>query len=770
MQLNLKLKDTNIKEKKTEERVKKAVKSKATADYDVTWLEVWETGYTTPAGKFKNGILQSKISDKDRERLLDLRSAIDNGEISPNVARVRDFTKAYAMRLYAELQELRREGIIADMVKNKPSNYILINEVKQFSELITELSDEELIAVDTETTGVEVWGDDKIVGISLSLHKADKHVYIPIRHTTGEKQLREDLVINALKPLLESNKIRKLFHNYKFDYHMLKKEGINVRGLYMDTMVAAHLLNENEPSYALKNLATKYGRYFGFDDKSRTYEELFGKGGFEGTPLEIGTVYACKDTALTLKYGLWIKEQFDRVKELGDLYFNVELPITEICASMESAGFLLDKSFAKAYVEELKADVKDLEADLNKYFGDINLNSPAQLGTFLYDTLGLKDVSGNKSVDKNTLEKLASEFEGVEVLLKYRKLSKLIGTYIEPLPSKVAKDGRLHGSFNQSATVTGRFASNNPNLQNLPYAARKMIIAGEDSLIIGIDFSQIEPRILAHMSNDADLQAPYLNKTDLYSTLASKVFKVPIEECGDGSKYRKMMKTGLLAVMYGTSMFTLAQQLKITVDEAEQFIKDFNDTYKDVAKFIQGQKDHADNEGYVQTLYGRKRRFLGHKDVAKRYHAVCGRISAHLGKKDFDIIKDGDKIPYNLKRAYWDVAKDYGRVNRMAVNSTIQGTGADCMKLSMVAIQKHLETKGAGWRLLATIHDEVLIEIPATATAEEVQEIADVQKNAFKLSIPVTVDVEVSDRWGEGVPFSEWVAKGCGKEVFKKGE
>ena len=549
MQLDIKLNDTSKKkEVKAQERVSKAKASKANADYDVSWSEVWDTGYTTPKGTVKKGIFQSKMTDRDRAKLLDLRNAIDCGEISPQVERVRDFTKAHALRLCKELQELRRESIIADMVKNKPSNYILVNTHAGLAGLINNLMQEELIAVDTETTGVDVWGidGDRIVGISLSLHKADLHYYIPFRHTTGEQQLDADTVINALTPFLESPVIKKCFHNYKFDYHMLKKEGIEVKGLYMDSMVGAHLLNENEPSYALKNLVTKYGKYFNYADKSLTYEELFGKGnGFANTPLDIGCVYACKDTAITLAYCLWIKEQFDRVPQLGKLYFEVENPIVEICASMEQAGFLMDIDFSTQYLEELKAELAELEQDLANHFGDINLNSPTQLAKFLYDDLGLKDVSKNRSVDKATLEKLAGDFEGVKVLLEYRKLSKLIGTYISPLPSKISSDGRLHGSFNSTATVTGRFASSDPNLQNLPSLARKMFIAGDDSLIIGIDFSQIEPRILAHMSNDADLRAPYLNKTDLYSTLASKVFKVDISECGDGSKYRKMMKTGL---------------------------------------------------------------------------------------------------------------------------------------------------------------------------------------------------------------------------------
>lgn len=491
LNLDLKIKDNDS----TEKRVKEAAKKRAVAKYEPTWNEVWITGYTTHTGAVKKGIFQTKLSEADHSKLLDVKAAIETNEIGTGVESLRNFTKSKALALYKDLKELRRDQIIEDMVKNTPKNYHLINKPWEMEELLELLDEEEIIGLDTETTGVEVFGVDYIVGLSMTLPKADYHCYIPVRHNVEDFQLRDTGVFNALKPYLEDPNLRKVLHNAKFDFHMLRKEGIEVKGLFMDTMVAMWLLNENEPSYALKNLATKYGKFFGFEDKSMTYEELFGKGGFENTPLDIGTVYACKDTHLTYKLHCWIMEQFERVPQLKKLYFDIELPITEVCVDMEKEGFLIDLEFAEKYKQELSQEVEELNRRIKEGFGDININSNQQLADVIYNKWNIKDDYSGK-VDAQTLKKIVSHWERLKPqvsyirdLLKYRELNKLLTTYIEPLPQKISDDGRLHGSFNQNATVTGRFASNNPNLQNIPAQARKMIIAPKDRLIIGVDFS-----------------------------------------------------------------------------------------------------------------------------------------------------------------------------------------------------------------------------------------------------------------------------------------
>ena len=771
MQLNFNLTLENEKDKKAQERVNEAKKKKKLAKYEPTWNEVWVSGYQTHTGSIKKGIFQTKLTDIDKQRLLAVKDAIEKGELTTGVESLSKFTKTKALGLWAVLKEMRREGIIKQMVAEKPDNYILVTTYWELRDMVQYLEGEELIAVDTETTGVEVFGADYIVGVSLTLPKADKHYYIPVRHEIeGIKQLDSKMVFEELKSFLEDEYLKKIFHNSKFDIHMFRKEGIEVKGLYLDTMVAMHLLNENEPSFALKNIATKYGKYFGFEDKSMTYEELFGKGGFEKTPLDIGTVYACKDTHLTYRLGMWIMEQFNRIPQLKELYFNIELPITNICIGMEKEGFLIDFDFATKYKNELEGEVKELEKKISEGFGDININSNQQLQKVIYEEWGVPD-NYKGSVDASTLKNIFQKHKDIEEvqyiqhLLKYRELNKLLTTYIEPLPNKVSEDGRLHGSFNQSATVTGRFASNNPNLQNLPYNARKIFIAPKDKLIIGIDFSQIEPRFLSHISQDMDFMGAYLDGRDLYSEIASKTFKKSIEECGDGSVWRKKAKVVLLGCMYGISAMSLAEQFNLTVEEAEQIYADFYNSYPTMKKWFEATNDHANEFGFVQTAWGRKRRFIGHKEIAKKYKSLHARISKIVGKESFNIWKE-NKVPRQLKQDYWAVAKEYNRVQRQSINAVIQGSSADIMKIAMVELQKKLEQMGTEFKLLGSIHDEVLIEIPATTTPEQVLEIAEVQKNAVKLSVPMKVDIEVSARWGCGVSFKEWAEAGAGRKVF----
>lgn len=774
MQLNLNLNLENEKEKQAEIRVKEAKKKKALAKYEPTWEEVWVAGYTTHTGSVKRGIFQTKITDTDKQRLLAVKEAIESGELASGVDSLSKFTKTKALGLWVVLKEIRRESIIKQMVAEKPENYHLITDMKNFLELMSLIINEEIIAVDTETTGVEVFGKDVVVGISLTLPKADYHCYIPVRHNIEDIQLKPEIVFKHLKRALEDERIKKVMHNSKFDVHMLRKEGIEVQGLHCDTMVAMHLLNENEPSFALKNLATKYGRYFGFEDKSMTYEELFGKGGFENTPLDIGTVYACKDTHLTYKFYTWIMQQFDRLPQLKELYFNIELPITNICIAMEKKGFLIDLNFAEEYKKELVEEIAVLDRNIKEGFGDININSNQQLQRVIYEEWSVPDEHKG-SVDASTLKNILQKHGEIEQvkyikdLLKYRELNKLLTTYIEPLPNKIASDGRLHGSFNQSATVTGRFASNNPNLQNLPYPARAMFIAPKDKIIIGSDYSQIEPRFLSHISQDKDFMGAYIEGRDLYSEIASKTFKQPIEECGDGSVWRKKAKVVLLGTMYGISSLSLAEQFNLSKEEAEQIYTDFYDSYPTMKQWFESTNAHADEFGFVQTAMGRKRRFLGHTEVAKKFKVIHGRMARKLKKEKFNIWEEyrNKKVTYSEAKAYQEVAGEHNRVARQSINAVIQGSSADIMKKAMVDIYNHLKTKGDDWHILATIHDEVLIEIPATATPEEILEIAEIQRKAVPLSVPMKCDVEVSAVWGKGVSFQEWVDAGCGRKVFE---
>ncbi|WP_243237446.1 DNA polymerase [Heliobacterium chlorum] len=736
------------------DRIREAQLRKEMAQREPTWEEVWFSGWVSHTGTTKKAIFQTNLSNLDKERLKSVKSAIDAGEIGVGVESLKKFTKAHAMRLWRDLQDQRKESVLKDMVAQTPENYRLVQTESQLEQLIIDLKEEPIIAFDTETTGLDVY-NDTIVGMSLTLPRADYHVYIPVAHKAG-KQLKRSVVMDALMPMLTNPKVGKVLHNAKYDMHMLIRHGVRMRGLAHDTRVAMALLNENEPSYALKSLATKYGRHFGFEDTSHTFEDLFGKTCFDEVPLDVALVYAAKDTHLTWKLYEWQRQHLQRLGKLDQLYRELENPLIEVCVDMEQCGFLIDRNYAQKYGEELRGEICQLELSLTDHFGDINFNSPIQLSRKLYDELKLPEVN-DRSTDVKTLKALKDKHPGIEHLLKYRELTKLLSTYVEALPERIKSDGRIHGSFNQVATVTGRFSSNEPNLQNLPTNARKLIIAPPGKLIIGSDFSQIEPRVLAHISGDRHLQEPYLNGQDLYSTLASRVFKKPIEECGDGSKYRKMMKVGLLAILYGTSMFTLSEQLGIEVNEAQEFIRDVFRTYPQVHFFIKYTHEFVKENEYVETLYGRKRRFPGHRQKAKVYDSLAKQICEILGVEELPLnVWRNKDIPRDLKRKFYDVKGDVESARRQSVNAVIQGTAADIMKRAMLNLQQYCLARG--WSLCGTVHDEALMLVDDSVTECDVQEIEACMTAAASLAVPLCVDTEIMQRWGEGVKKGEWFA------------
>lgn len=732
------------KQLRSKDRVAEAKAKKAKAQYEPTWAEVWQT------------IASRKNSDSDIKKLKEVKQAIDAGEIGSGVDSLKKFSKAHALRLYTDLLELRREQYIADTVASMPDNYHCVTTGIQFQQMIDLLEQETEIGLDTETTGVE--HDDHIVGISMTFPQADQHYYIPVRHvypsdasespvmasTLRTDQLDAETVFNALKPFYESSELYKIGHNLKFDSHKLYKEGIDLKGISVDTMIAMHVLNENETSYGLKNLASKYGKHFGFEDKSWDYSTLFGKTGFQAVPFDIGTYYACKDTHLAVRFAEWIRSFFKEQPSLAEAYA-IENRTLEVAIEMERHGVILDVAFAREYADRLKTEIDSLEESLLETIGIDNLNSNQQLLAGL-KRLGVLPEDAT-SVDKNTLKPLKGSHKVVADLLHYRKLTKLHGTYISPLPDKVRDTGRLHGSFNQASTVTGRFSSNHPNLQNLPEDARRMFKPDTDCIFVGIDFSQIEPRYLAHVSGDADFQHPYKEGIDLYSTLASKTFNVPFEECGDGSKYRKDMKLGLLATMYGISPFNLADSLGLTTEGAEQFLQDFLDAFPVTAKWIDSIHELACNQGYVEMLGGRKRRFIGLQKTAKAFLKLDAEYRKQFG--DFKSIWH-TKLPYDKKKRYQSLSSEYHRAMRQSVNAIIQGSSATIMKLAMIAVHDWIKSEGKPFKMLMTIHDEVIIEIPADTPREDITKMQELMCNCVSLSVELKTDAEImTDNWGD---------------------
>lgn len=711
--------ETEEKNKKKKEAVKKAEKKKKAVTE--TMEEAWER------------VLNSKLTDSDRNKLLTVKKAMEDGKLGREPGKEgKAFTKAEGLRLYKYLMEMQREDVLKDMVRKMPSNYICVRDTLRFKQVIDDLKREEIIAVDTETTGLNVYVD-KIIGFNFTLPQANYHVYIPIRHKEGE-QLDPEWVIKELKPILEDENIKKVLHNAKYDIHMMLGEGIEMSGLEWDTMIAMHVLNENEESYSLKNLSTKY-----LKEPADNFEKLFGNASFDTVALTYATVYACKDTDLTWRLYQFQLKHFRKLPELLDVFKQVEMPTIGVSIEMERTGFVFDKDKAEELRKQLSEEISELDAKLQEELGAINLNSPAQLSDVLFKKMKLHKhlpPGWKLSTDVKTLKMLKKHHVAVEWLLKYRELTKLLNTYINALPEQIQPDGRIHGTFNQMGTVTTRFSSNNPNLQNQPKYARKLFVAPVDSVILSGDFSQQEPHWLAHFTGEPALVEAYKNGLDLYSFMASKVYNLPYEECGDGTVYRKRMKFGVLSVMYGTGATTLADQLGVTVAEAEQFIEDFFKTFPRVNAWIEHNKKMAREKGYVTMYMGRKRRLPEAKS------------------KDYRI------------RA---------RAERQATNARIQGSGAIQTKLTMIALWnwcKEKRKQGRNFRMLATVHDEVLIYAPADVTLQEVAEFEDIMINTVKLKVPNKTDIEVQTRWGTGVKYDSkrkvWAPAICRKDNEKE--
>lgn len=670
-------------------------------------------------------ILAMKNSESDNAKLIAVKRAMADGKVGRDPATIeKKFSKAEALRLYVNLHAQLREQKLTQMVEEMPSSYRLITDEAMFEAFITTLESESEIVFDVETTGTN-WHTDYIVGHVISAIDADIHAYIPTKHETEMKQLDHAYVTEKLRRFYEDATIGKLAHNAKFDIHMLANDGVTLRGLTFDTQVACHVLNENEPSKRLKDLATKYLRM-----PSDTYESLFGKVGFQSvSDLNIAVAYAAKDGDLTKRLRDFQRYHLENT-ELLEYYNTVELPLIPIVVKMERAGFILDADKSKQLADEQAAILADLDTRLRKSFGvdaEFNFNSPKQLTELLYGKLKLdkhfknadirRNADGQYPTNKAALNFLKFHHDGVEMLMKYRSASKSFGTYFDKMPRSAQSDGRVYGQFNQDTTDTGRFSSSEPNMQNLPATAKPMFIAPPNHVILSGDFSQQEPRILTHSSGEPYLTEVYNNGQDLYTMAAARLFKKSVEECGDGSKYRKMMKTGILAVMYGTGETTLAKQLDISVQEAKDFIANFYKEYAQVKAFMDGLVAYCKKHGYIRMLYGRKRRV------------------PEIKSRDFRI---------------------KSRSERQIKNSFVQGSAAIQTKKTMIAVDELCERKG--WTLAFSIHDEVGLYAHESLTQADVKEFEEVMLNTVKLNVPNKCDVEISKVWGVGQSVEEYFA------------
>lgn len=706
-----------------------------------------------------------KNSAKDMERLQLVKTAYEEGRIGRLPDKVgKKFSKSEAMTMWKTLERQEIEEVLRDMTENVPDNYKLITDVGELNKVVDIMLAEELIVFDVESTGVNVF-KDKLVGHVLTATSLDIHYYIPTGHKDPRKQLEETYVLDKLKPVYEDKHIKKIAHNAKFDYQMLRKAGISVENIYWDTQEAMKILNENEESYALKPLTDEYLKI-----DSYGYAELFGKDtGFQEVPLDTALAYAAKDGDITFKMYEFQMRHLKKMPEMLEYFMEVEMSLLPQVAEMELEGYPIDLKYASEYAKELREETEVMEKeiveeflrDINKDVAgeedyeevveepqtELNLRSPQQLKKAIEAHVGhpIKNTDA-----KQTLKPLAKKYPLIERLLDYRGKAKLLGTYIEALPNMIEEStGRLHGTFFQNGTVTGRFSAEKPNMQNQNDESRRMFIAPKGYVLVNADFSAQEVRCIASLSREEVLLKAFREGLDPYAMLASEFFNLPYVECyknpdGSDTKPRVQMKLVLLMSLYGASKYGLATALGITVDDAEKFRKDFFNRYKNIDAFINRAQDFAKKHGYV---------WIGGKKRKRRLpEAQWTRKPIPYGKWADDEYEEQRIFNSKISRAM-----------RQGPNAMVQGESAIQTKVTMIEAEK--VCKERGWIPFACVHDELLYLIPENQLKEDIPVLEKIMTESYKFDgVDNGSDIELQYRWGESISYADYLA---GKEIPK---
>jgi DNA polymerase-1 len=582
---------------------------------------------------------------------------------------------------------------------------------------ITGLRQAGSFAVDTETTSQDPMRAE-LVGLSLA-HKPHEAVYIPLRHSYlgVPAQLDATLVLECLRPLLEDPAVPKYGQNIKYDYIVLQRQGITMRGLDFDTMVAGYLLN---PSRRMNNLDALAREYLNYTPIS--YEEVAGKGArqvtFDQVDIARATAYSAEDADVALLLTQALQPRLAEY-QLEHLFHDVEMPLVAVLAALEMRGIIVDAASMRQMSQHLQAQMDTLLREIFTQVGEeFNINSPPQLQHILFDVLKLptgKKTKTGYSTDVSVLENLALEHDLPRLILDYRHLAKMKSTYVDALPQMIhPQTGRIHTSFNQTITETGRLSSSNPNLQNIPIRSelgremRRAFIAAPGHVLVSADYSQIELRLLAHMSGDPVLIDAFRSGQDIHARTAMEVFGV--DGSAVDSDMRRMAKTVNFGILYGLSPFGLAQRLHISNEDARAYIDGYFARYPRVKECLDGILVAARQHGYVTTLLQR-RRYL--PDIT------------------------------NANRTIREAAE------RTAINMPFQGSAADLIKLAMVHLHQQIMTEHLPCHMLLQIHDELLFEVPENAVEEMLPRITETMENVWHLDVPLTVEVGQGHTWAE---------------------
>jgi DNA polymerase-1 len=597
-------------------------------------------------------------------------------------------------------------------------HYDTVQTWEQFDEWLARINAAELTSFDTETTALDPMLA-QLVGLSVSVEPGHA-AYIPVAHRGPDAplQLPRDEVLQKLKSWLEDPSKKKVGQHLKYDEQVLANYGIELNGVEHDTLLQSYVLESHRP-HDMDNLALRH-----LGAKTIKYEEVAGKGasqiGFDEVALDQAAPYAAEDADITLRLHQALYPQLADEAQLLKVYRDIEMPTSRVLRKMERNGVLIDGELLRVQSGQIAARLIQLEAEAYMLAGgEFNLGSPKQIGQIFFEKLQLpvvkKTPSGAPSTDEEVLQKLAEDYPLPKILLEHRGLSKLKSTYTDKLPRMVnAKTGRVHTNYAQAVAVTGRLSSNEPNLQNIPVRTtegrriREAFIAPPGAKIVSADYSQIELRIMAHISGDPSLMRSFAEGEDVHRATASEIFGItPIEVSNDQRRIAKVINFGLI---YGMSAFGLASNIGISRDAAKLYIDRYFQRYPGVANYMEETRTKAKRDGFVETVFGRR--------------LWLPEINGGSGPR-----RQG--------------------AERAAINAPMQGTAADLIKLSMIAVQDWLEVSKSQSKMIMQVHDELVLEVPEAELSEVRKRLPELMCGVAKLKVPLVAEVGVGNNWEE---------------------
>jgi DNA polymerase-1 len=599
------------------------------------------------------------------------------------------------------------------------ADYECILDQKSFDQWLQRLQQSDSFAVDTETISIDYMLAE-LVGVSLCLEPG-KACYIPLSHRYegAPNQLEKSAVLAALKPILEDPEIGKIGQNIKYDAHIFIGEGIRMRGIAHDTMLESYVLNSTASRHNMDALAKYY-----LDRDTIHYEEIAGKGAkqrtFDQIELEQASDYAAEDADITLQLHQVLAAGLQQDEKLHQVYRDIEMPLVDVLLDVEQNGVLIDQDMLKKQGREVDQQLSRIEQEIYQQAGEVfNLSSPKQIQAILYEKLELpvlrKTPKGQPSTAEDVLEELAADYEIPALILEHRSLNKLMSTYIDKLPQEInARTGRVHTSYQQAVASTGRLSSTSPNLQNIPVRTaegrriREAFVAPPGCKILALDYSQIELRIMAHLSTDDSLLNAFAQGLDVHRATAAEVFGASLEQVN--AEQRRAAKAINFGLIYGMSAFGLGKQLNIGRNEAQQYVDTYFERYPGVKRYMEETKQRARDQGYVETVFGRR---LYLPDINARNANV---------------------------RQY---------AERTAINAPMQGTAADIIKRAMITVQHWLGGNSEACKMIMQVHDELVFEVAESEVERCRDNIAELMTGAADLTVGLEVDAGVGQNWNE---------------------